>query len=386
MVYDPYDARTVADPFGAYRRLRDEFPVYHNEHRGFWALSRFRDVVDALRDHVSYSNREGITLDRRMQPSQPMLTNLDPPRHVKLRSLVSRAFTAQRIAAVEGSLRALAKELLAEARERGGTIDFMSLFASPLPTVIIAEMLGVPSEDREKFREWSDASNSWNPDDPEAENRVMAAIFSLVQYIAEVLQERRKSPRDDLVSKLAAAEVEGDRLADEDIVGFCFLLLVAGNETTAGLIGNTALNLHQFPDQRRLLTREPLRIAKAVEEFVRFGGSVQGLTRTTTCDVTIHGQVIPEGAIVMMLYAAANRDEREFAEPDRFDVTRQMKQHVGFGHGIHYCLGSALASLETRVAFEELLALSPEYEVDLDSVTWAKSALTRSPSSLRVRL
>ncbi len=386
MVYDPYDARTVADPFGTYRRLRDEFPVYHNEHRGFWALSRFRDVVDALRDHVTYSNKEGITLDRRMQPSQPMLTNLDPPRHIKLRSLVSRAFTAQSISAIEPSVRRLAKQLLADAREQGGTVDLATCFASPLPTMIIAEMIGVPLEDRDKFRTWSNASASWNPDDAEAENRVMGAIFSLVQYLAEVLQERRKSPREDLVSKLIAAEVDGERLADEDIVGFCFLLLVAGNETTSGLIGTTALDLSRFPDQRRLLAREPQRMAKAVEEFVRFCGSVQGLTRTTTRDVTLHGMTIPEGAIVMMLYAAANRDEREFDEPDRFDVTREMKQHVGFGHGIHYCLGSALATLETRIAFEELLAASPEYEVDVDSLTWTRSALTRGPLTLRVRL
>jgi cytochrome P450 len=283
-------------------------------------------------------------------------------------------------------VRSVAKGLLADVRGRE-TVDLATDFAAALPTVVIAEMLGVASSDRAKFRDWSSASNSQNPDDPETETRIFTALFELMQYLIDALAGRRANPADDLISMLAAAEVDGERLTDEEIIGFCFLLLVAGNETTAGLIGATAINLFRYPDERRALVADPKRIAFAVDEFVRFGGSVQGLTRTTTRDVLLHGQKIPEGAVVMMLYAAANRDERKFADPDRFDVMREeAKQHVGFGHGIHFCLGSSLALLETRIAFEELLAVSPEYEVDLDGVTWFKSPLTRGPASLPVRL
>jgi hypothetical protein len=384
-IYDPYDPRTVADPYATYRRLRDEHPVFHNRTHDFWALSRFDDVLRAAHDHDAFSNKHGITLDHDIEPPVPMLTNLDPPRHAQLRALVSWAFRPRRVAELTEDVRLVARTCLEEARSTERP-DLAATLAGPLPTVIIADLLGVPASDRAAFRRWSDIANSANPNEPESLGEAFTAVVELGMYLAAAIGERRTAPRDDLISLLTSAEVDGTVLTDEEIVGFAFVLLVAGNETTAGLIGCTVLNLLAYPDQRRWLVEDPARIALSMDELVRFGGSVHGLTRTTAHPVTVLDQTIPEGAKVLLLYASANRDEREFNDPGVLDLTRIVKRHVAFGHGIHHCVGSWLARIETQVALEELLRVAPNYDLDLDAVEWARSALTRGPSYLPARL
>ena len=384
-IYDPYDAATIADPYDVYRVLRDVHPVYHNPQRGFWAVSRFDDVAAVLQNNQAFSNRNGITLTRQVEPPMPMLTNLDPPRHHQLRTLVSHAFTPRRIAALEDQIRTLTSRALDEAGA-GGPFDFVAAVSSPIPVAVIAELTGIPNEDRMQFRRWADDSNSGNPDDPGSEQRILTAVIELAQYLYAFVTDRRRSPGDDLVSSLLTATVDGEQLTDLEIVGFCLLLLVAGSETITGLIGTTALNLHAHPDQRRLLADDPGLMVGAVEEFLRFGGSVHVLTRTATRNVVLHDTVIPEGAMVLALYAAANRDDRRFDRAEIFDVRRDDKRHIAFGHGIHHCLGAALARLEARVTIGELLRRSPSYDVEAERVRWAHSPLTRGPAELTMTL
>ena len=383
-LYDPYDAATIAYPYDIYRVLRDHHPVYHNQQRGFWAVSRFDDVVAVLQNHQDFSNRNGITLTRQVEPPMPMLTNLDPPRHHKLRTLVSHAFTPRRIAALENKIRGLTRQALDEAG--GAPFDFVATLASPIPVAVIAELAGIPDEDRGQFRRWADDSNSANPEDPGSEQRILTAVIELAQYLYAFVTDRRRSPGDDLISSLFGATVDGEQLDDLEIVGFCLLLLVAGSETITGLIGTSVINLHDHPDQRRLLVEDPGLLVGAVEEFLRFGGSVHVLTRTARRDVALHDTTIPEGAMVLALYAAANRDERRFDRPDLFDVRRNDKRHIAFGHGIHHCLGAALARLEARITIGELLQRSPSYSIDAGTIRWAHSPLTRGPAALTMTL
>lgn len=384
-LWDPFDPETIAYPYEAYRRLRDDDPVHYNPRRDIWAVSRFEDVLDVLHRPEEFISGKGITIDHDAPAMLPMLVQLDAPRHDELRALVSRAFTPARIAAQEPRARHLARTAL-DSVEPGRPLDLVEALADPLPTIMIADLLGVPSADQAQFKEWVSQSNSATPDDPASADRTMVALISIAEYVSAFISSRKDSDGDDLISKLLVAEVDGQRLSDEEILGFCLLLLLAGSDTTSGLIGTSLINLHLNPDQRRHLVEDPGRIGGAVDELVRFGGSVQGLARTTSRDAAVRGVTIPEGSKVVVLFAAANRDEREFEQADSLRLDRDLKRHVGFGHGLHYCLGAALARLQTRVVLEELLERSPEYDVDHESVAWYHSALTRGPSSLTITL
>jgi cytochrome P450 len=263
------------------------------------------------------------------------------------------------VAQLEPRIRAIARDLLDKLESRG-EFDLVREFSGPLPTIVIAEMLGVPPEDQEWFKEKSIAVAQFDPTKPRDEAS-MAPALELGRYLAEVFAARRREPRDDLISALLAAEIDGERLNDIELIRFGFLLLVAGNETTTNLISNAAILLDRHRDQRRLLLEDPSRIGNAVEEFLRFDSPVQGLARTTTAPVTLHGVTIPEDSKVLLLFGSANHDERAIRDADRFDVLRAPNPHVAFGFGAHFCLGANLARLEAKVAFEELLACLPEY-------------------------
>jgi cytochrome P450 len=365
-LYDPYDYATQENPYPAYEALREEHPVYRNEERGFWALSRFEDVRAAVNDHQRFSSAQGILIGQDLMASagalMPMLVTMDPPRHNELRKLVSRGFTPRRMAAMADSVRAIARTLLDGFLERGAC-DLVQEYAAPLPAIIIAEMLGVPTEDRAQFRSWSDRLIQGNPDDPESIQDLVGAATELYSYFIPMLDARRTEPRDDLMSALLAAEVDGQHLSDEELLGFCFLLLVAGNETTTNLISNAAVILHERPDVRRHLAEHPESLDIAVEEFLRLESPVQGLARTLTADVQMHGTTMRAGDKVMLLFASANRDPREFERPEEFIVDRRTDRQLPFGHGIHFCLGASLARLECRIAYEELLARMPAYHL-----------------------
>lgn len=358
-LYDPYDPRVHENPFSIYRELRDQHPVYFNSEKNFWALSRFGDVMSAVNDAETFSSADGITIEGGGN-LLPMMIMMDPPKHDRLRGIVNRAFTPRRIAELEPRIRKLAAGLIDEFAATGGG-DLVDAVASPIPSLIIAEFLGVPGEDRDKFRKWSDAAVRQDPSVPGTQKEGAESARALYEYFGQVIEERRKSPQDDLVTALIQAEVDGEHLAPDELLGFCFLLLVAGNETTTNLISNGAIAFAEHPDQRRDLVTDPTLLPNAVEECLRYDGPVQGLARTTTREIEIHDQKLKAGEKVLLLYGAANRDERQFENPDVFDIRRKAIRHLALGQGTHFCLGASLARMEARVAFDELLKRMPEY-------------------------
>jgi hypothetical protein len=364
-LYDPYSHELHDDPYPVYRTLRDEQPLYYCEARGVWVLSRFEEVWEAVHDQATYSSAQGVFPGMgEYNPDQmlPVMIMMDPPRHTQLRRLVNRAFTRRRIADLEQEIRGIARDLVETLVDAGGG-DLVEDFAKPLPTIVIADLLGVPREDRKEFRQWSDRMIQDNPDDPEAAARAMEGGASLLAYFADLIAERRRSPRGDLLTALIAAEVDGERLSDDELFGMCVLLLVAGNETTTNLVSNSAVLFDQNPDQWRAIVANPALLPGAIEECLRFDSPVQALARTLTRTVVIHGQTMNEGDKVLLVYGSANRDEREFSEPDTFDIERTIDRQLAFGHGIHFCLGAPLARLEAKVAYSELLGHSPEWTV-----------------------
>jgi cytochrome P450 len=387
--FDPYDADTQRDPYPVYRSLRDDAPVYHDEERDFWALSRFDDVMWAAHEPGRFCSGEGIALGGQARSPFPNLIVMDDPRHAQLRKLVSRGFTSRPIGAFEPRVRKLARAMLDAAIEHaapGEPVDLVPALTGPLPMTVVGDLIGVAPSDREQFRTWSDTVVHQDVDQPETVEAGRAAAASVVGYFGEIIAARRAQPADDLVSALVDADVDGERLSDEEILGFCFLLIVAGTETTTNLLGLGVLALASAPDQRAHVLGDPALVGNAVEEMLRWGSPVQGLARTTTEAVQRHGVEIPAGAKVQLLFGSGNRDEREFDDPDRFDVQRRIERHLAFGHGVHFCLGAALARLEARIVFEELLARFPAWDVDTSGVRWIRSSSVRGPASLPVAL
>ncbi|HVM39637.1 MAG TPA: cytochrome P450 [Acidimicrobiia bacterium] len=378
-LYDPFSPQVHEDPYPIYRALRDEYPLYRNGQHGYWVLSRFDDVWDTVHDPATYSSAQGIFPTQRDVATEvllPMIIMMDPPRHDELRGLVSRAFTPRRISTMEDTIREVAVECTKELVEHGGG-DAVETLAAPLPTIVIAELLGVGRADQADFRRWSDALVRGTPDDKATFHAALGAATALYDYFAHVTADRRRRPRDDLVTALVEAQ-DGDRmLSDEELLGFCFLLLVAGNETTTNLITNGLAALAAHPEQRVTVASDRSLVAAAVEETLRYDAPVQGLARTLTRNVEAYGTTMAAGDRLLILFGSANRDDREFDDADRFDVTRRIDRHLAFGHGIHYCLGAALARLEARIALDELLARAPDYEIDDDAAERLRSGPVR---------
>ena len=371
MELEPYSYAFQEDPYPTYRHLRDEAPLYHNERLGFYALSRFRDVVDASLDHTTYSSAHGTLvedLDPRLLEATPMMIFLDPPQQSRLRKLVSRAFTPHAITRLEPSIQRLALQLLESIRSRGGC-DFVHDFAAVLPMEVISTLLGVPESDRRLVRGFTDDSLTRDPDTPVLPLRALEAHVKMHAYFAALVADRRRRPGDDLVSGLIAAELPDEtgsptRLTDPEIIGFAGLLAGAGNETVTKLLGNAVVLLARHPDSRRALASDPAGIPAAIEECLRYWPPSQYQGRKTTRDVEWYGRVLPRGSRVLLVTGAACRDEREFPDADRFDAARPIAIQLALGHGVHKCLGAALARLEARVSLETLLAQIPEWSID----------------------
>lgn len=376
-VYDPAREDFQDHAHEIYRRLRDEHPLYHDPAAGFFALSRFDDVRAAAADTATFSS-EGTDIS---QGLLPMIQALDPPRHDALRQLVSKAFTARRVADMEPEIRRIARELI-DGFAGAGEADLVGAFARHLPSRVIGAMLGVPPERRERFLGWSEALVEAQPGQAGPEQRQVAT--RIYREFAQLLGERRERRRDDLMSALLDAEIDGQRLRDDELLGFCFVLIVAGNDTTTNLIANGAVLLADHPEQRERLLEDPGRIPAAIEEMLRCEAPAQALPRVARRPVALHGATIPAGALVRLVWGAANRDERAFADPERFDVTRTPTRHLAFGHGVHFCLGAHLARLEARVAFEELLARLPRYRL-AERPRWLTSIWARAHPAVRVR-
>jgi cytochrome P450 len=383
-VYDPEDETTQANPYPVYRRLRDEFPVYHQERLRFWALSRHADVHAALVDHATFCSSRGLTWDTGAAEQAgilPMMVTTDPPAHTKLRALINRGLTPRRVAALEPEIRSAVVETVA-ALQRAGGGDLVRDVAVPVPTAIIGRFLGVPAEDRGRFHEWASAVVGGTSGAAfHAEHH--RAARELYAYFHGVIQGRRTHPTDDLIGSLLAAAIDGSRLSDTDVLGFCFNIVVGGIETTTNLITSGMVELQANPEVRRQLAADPELIPPAIEEFLRLESPVQGLCRTTTRGVTLHGVTIPAGEKVLLLFGAANRDEREFADPDRLDIRRDATRHLAFGYGAHYCIGAALARLMGRVAFEGLSRLTA-CTVHAERGRRSRSAVSRGWESLPI--
>jgi cytochrome P450 family 130 len=383
--YDPEDEQTQLDPYPIYRCLRDECPVYRQERLHFWALSRFADVLAALNDHEAFCSRHGLTWDPAAAEQAgvlPMMVTTDPPEHTKLRRLINRGLTPQRVADLEPEVRAGVVEQIDALRAAGGG-DLVTEVAVPVPTAMVGHFLGVPETDRARFHRWAGAvvAGTSGAAFHQEHDR---AVRELYAYFHDLIERRRCEPTDDLIGTLIASEIDGAHLTTQDILGFCFNIVVGGIETTTNLISNGMALLAAHPESARRLAVEPGLIPQAIEEFLRLETPVAGLCRTTTRAVILHGVTIPAGEKVLLMFGAANRDEREFSDPDRLDLDRGVERHLAFGHGAHYCIGAALARLMGRVAFEELTARLGDSHVDVARGRRLRAAVSRGWESLPI--
>jgi cytochrome P450 family 130 len=383
--YDPLDDELWRDPYPTYRRLRDEDPVHWVADRRFWALSRFEDVFAAATDTATFSSAEGLTFEEDEITKlglAPTLVMMDRPRHTDYRRLVNRLFTPRRVAELEAPVRRFTRGRLERMAEMGGA-DFVAELAGPLPSLVVASYLGVPESDRDAFGRWSSAVVQAS-----GTGKILGARQALAElygYFTEMIPRRRRQPGDDMLSVLAGAEIDGRPVTEEEILGFCFVMIVGGNDTASGLLSGTATALTEHLDQRRRLIEHPELIGVAVEELLRWTSPVQGLSRTTTRPVTISGRKVAAGAKVHLLFGSANRDEREFG-PDAgtLDVARAPKRTLTFSSGPHHCLGAAAARLQGRVVLEELLDVVPDFVADPAQGRLAPGPFTRRYGTLPI--
>ncbi|MDR7082712.1 cytochrome P450 [Arthrobacter ginsengisoli] len=338
--------------------MRETAPVFHDEQSGSWHVFRYDDVQQVLSDHARFSSRMGGG-----DPSETgqlfasSLITTDPPRHRQLRSLVTQAFTPKAVDALAPRISRLTDELLARIASLG-TADLIQELAYPLPVIVISELMGVPADDRNRFKHWSDVIVSQTRSGAINEDH-HATNVEMTEYFLDLIELRRSRPGTDLISNLLSAEIDGQKLNDVEMLGFCSLLLVAGNETTTNLIGNAVLCFTEVPGTIERILKEPSLLPQAIEEVLRFRSPVQSMYRVAVADTTLSDVQIPAGAPLVAWIGSANRDERQFQRPARFDIDREQIRHLAFGHGIHFCLGAPLARLEARIALEAVLSGLP---------------------------
>jgi cytochrome P450 len=370
--FSPYDYQIQDDPYPVYARLRDEAPLYRNEELDFWALSRHADVAAAFREPAQFSNANGVSLDPSAwgpRASRVMsFLAMDAPRHTRMRALVSRGFTPRRVQDLRQRVRTLACRHL-DACLRTDSFDIVGEFAGLLPMDVVSELVGVPEQDRPALRQFADTLLH-REDGLVAVPRAGAeAALQLIVYFADMVAERRRRPdggagAPDLASALLTAEIDGDRLTDDEIVGFLFLMIVAGNETTTKLLANAIYWGWRNPAQLAKPMTDPARITTWVDETLRYDSTSQVLARTVTQDFTAYGQTVPAGHRLVLLIGSANRDPAVFPDPDSYDLDRDTSALISFGAGRHYCLGANLARLEASVALTEFARRVSRYEVD----------------------
>ena len=392
LAYNPLSDRMMQDPYPFYAALRARDPVHHSRLINAWVFSRYADVDAVLRNHRHFSNdpRNG-TLSRRQRRMIPpadeyTLLFLDPPDHTRLRALVSKAFTAKAAETLEPRIRSIVGSLLDEIEDAGG-FDLMTAVAQPLPTITIAELLGVPPEDRGRFKTWSvHRARLLEPTITRRERRAgNAASREFDAYFRSTIQARRREPRDDVVSALVQAEEEGEGVTEREILNLLRLLLVAGNETSVNMIGNGVLALLRNPDQLQRLREEPSLIPAAIEELLRFDSPVQTDFRRAAADCEVNGFPLKRRDNVVLLLGAANRDPAIFENPDRLDLGRGECAHLSFGRGIHHCLGAPLARLQGRIVLEMLLERFPRIALLTDRPLFRESIVCRGLQSLPLR-
>jgi cytochrome P450 len=386
--YDPYDRVIDADPYGVYRRLREEAPLYYNAQYEFYAVSRFDDVQRALVDRETYSSARGSVLEfikANIEMPPGVVIFEDPPQHTVHRNLLSRVFTPKKVSALEPQVRDFCRRAL-DPLVGARRFDFVADLGAQLPMRTIGMLLGVPEGDQEEARDRAVAALRTDPGKPmdvAAENMGEADFFS------EFIDWRAQHPADDLMTELLFAEFEDEtgttrRLTRDEVLLYVSVLSGAGNETTNRLIGWMGKVLAEFPEERRELVRDRSLVPNAIEELLRFEPPTPHVARYVTRDVELYGEVVPAGSAMMCLSGSANRDDRRYEDPDRFDVRRDVGQHLTFGYGVHYCLGNALARLEGRVALDEVLTRFPDWDVDWDNARRAPTSTVRGWDSLPV--
>ena len=395
VVWFPLDPNFIANPYPTYKELRERDPYHPSPLTKAMVLSRYEDVDAILRNYKSFSNERGPVGSRNRRgigeqienELQPSMLSLDPPDHTRLRSLVSRAFTPRQIAKMEDHIRETAHSLLDEV-DGQNEFDLMSNLASLLPTVVIAEMIGVPTKDRQQFKEWSDQfARVLEPNLTEDE---LGRVFDTAQlfdgYFRDIVADHRVNPRDDLVSRLIEAEEEGDHLTEDEMIVTLRLLLVAGNETTTNLIGNGLKALLEHPDQLHLLREQPELLDNAIEELLRYDSPVQVDGRTTLDEFTIDRHTLKPGRPVSLLIGGANRDPEEFRDPETLDITREDVGNISFGRGIHHCLGAPLARLEGKIAFEAMLERFDDISLGARTPVYKPNIVLRGLRHLDIRV
>jgi pimeloyl-[acyl-carrier protein] synthase len=395
--FDPRWPAFAADPYAFYARLRKEDPVHFVPVVGMWWATRYAEVLQILK-----GGPFGKTLPpglpapaqpelppqyARLREIPPNMLNHDPPDHTRLRGLVNKAFTPRVLERLRPHIAAITDQLLDEAEARGRT-DLVADLAFPLPAIVIAELLGVPSADRDRFKQWSNAVirgiDASLP--PEARADSMPANLALVEYFEALVRERRGDHREDLISDLIAAEEQGDRLSAGELISMCTLLLIAGHETTTNLIGNGMLTLLRRPEKARQLRENPNLLPAAVEELLRYESPVQRMGYFAQADVELGGRLIKKGMRVLAVLGAANRDPAVFTDPEELILDREPNRHLAFGQGPHYCLGAPLARLEAQIAFGIVLHRFPNIELDDPGPVWHPNTLIRGLKSLPVRV
>lgn len=397
--FNPFAPGMLADPYPMYRALRERSPVSWSPLMEVWLFTRYDDVVAVLNDSRFSADRrqarnrfsEMVTKQEQefgpFARTQTMLSS-DPPQHTRLRRLVSKAFTPRAVENLRPRIQQIVDQLLDEVRDQR-ELELVSQLAGPLPVIVIAEMLGVPPEDRARFKQWSDAvvatlGGPFAPPDVMAEAR--RSIEELAAYFSHFIADRRRQPRDDLISGLVAAEEQGQVLSEDEIIAMTILLLVAGNETTTHLISNGTLALLRNPDQLQALRDDPSLMPSAVEELLRYTGPVHGTGRVAKEELEVGGQAVKEGQVAFVLLGAANRDPAKFPEPDRLDVRRNPTDHVAFGDGIHFCLGAPLARAEAQIAIGTVLRRCPKLELQVEEPEWGGTFIIRGVKQLRLRV
>ncbi|SQD98618.1 MULTISPECIES: cytochrome P450 [unclassified Parafrankia] len=389
LYWDPFDKEIDVNPHPLWKRMRDEAPVYHNEKFDFYALSRFTDVDTAHLDPAAYSSKYGTVLEL-MKP-EPWDTGqiifMDPPTHTLLRVLVSRAFTPRRVGGLEGVIRDLCAELL-DPQVGSGGFDFVQDFAAQLPSLVISQLIGVDPADREDVRKMIDGTFYLDPEKGMFNETAMAATAKFHGYLNGQIQERVKNPRDDMMTALTQAEITTDdgtrRLSLSEATDFTALLVSAGTETVARLLGWACVLLAAHPDQRADLAADPSLLGGAVEETLRYEAPSPVQGRVTTRDVEVHGTEIPARSKVLLLTGSAGRDDRKYDDPDRYDIRRTFDRHLSLGRGVHFCLGASLARMEGRIALEETLRRFPTWDVDHDNTVRLHTSTVRGYEELPI--
>lgn len=381
--FDPYAPAVDADPFPFYKTLRDEYPCFWSEEAGMWILSRYADIVTALNDWQTYSSASGNLMTELPNRAGSTLGTTDPPRHDRLRGLVQHAFLKRNLEALGGPMRDIAATAVAELKGVK-QFDFIADFSSKFTVRVLFAALGLPMGDEQTVRDKAVLMVQSDPVTRTKGPEHIAAYNWMRDYAAGVISERRKKPQNDLITHFSTAEIDGDKLDEMEVLLTTTTLIMAGIESLGGFMSMFALNMADFHEARRRVAADGNLLADAIEESLRFNTSAQRFRRRLQKDVTLHGQTMKQGDFVCLAYGSGNRDERQFANPDTYDLDRKPKGHLGFGGGVHACLGNAIARMALKIAFEEFFKVIPEFRRVQEQLPWMPSSTFRSPLRLEL--